>query len=104
MNDELNRLIRLRSAFRVAPSAFFPLLPTIPPMQPYLIALGIFALRICDVSVGTVRVIYTIRGHRLASALMGVLESGIWIFAISKLFKYVDNPISMLGWALGFGF
>jgi uncharacterized protein YebE (UPF0316 family) len=72
-------------------------------MQPYLIALGIFAMRICDVSVGTVRVIYTIRGRRFASMCLGTLESGIWIFAISRLFKYVDNPISMVGWSVGFG-
>jgi uncharacterized protein YebE (UPF0316 family) len=51
-------------------------------MQPYWIALGILALRICDVSVGTVRVIYTIRGQRFVSACLGTLESGIWIFAI----------------------
>jgi uncharacterized protein YebE (UPF0316 family) len=71
-------------------------------MSPYLMALAIFGMRICDVSVGTVRVIYTIRGHRFWSACLGVLESGIWIFAISKIFKHVDKPITMLGWAVGF--
>jgi uncharacterized protein YebE (UPF0316 family) len=72
-------------------------------MHVYLLALGIFALRICDVSIGTIRVIYTIRGKRLVSAGLGVLESGIWIFAISKLFASVTEPITMIGWALGFG-
>jgi len=67
-----------------------------------LIALGIFALRIGDVSIGTVRVIFTIKGYRLLSALLGVVESGVWIFAISRVMKYVDSPISMIGWALGF--
>jgi uncharacterized protein YebE (UPF0316 family) len=60
-------------------------------------------MRIMDVSIGTVRVIYTIRGRRLVSAALGVLESGVWIFAISRAMKYVDNPASMLGWAFGFG-
>jgi uncharacterized protein YebE (UPF0316 family) len=72
-------------------------------MSPYLIALGIFAMRICDVSIGTVRVIYTIRGRRAISALLGIIESGIWVFAISRIFKYVSDPITMVGWALGFG-
>src|SRR4051812_24786864 len=72
-------------------------------MHALLIALAIFLLRILDVSIGTVRVLYTIRGKRLVSALMGVVESAIWIFAISKAFKYVDNPMSMIGWAVGFG-
>lgn len=72
-------------------------------MHVYLLALGIFCLRICDVSVGTVRVIYTIRGKRLISACMGIIESGVWIFAISKLFASVKEPITMIGWSLGFG-
>ena len=72
-------------------------------MSPYLIALLIFCMRICDVSIGTVRVIYTIRGQRLLSTGLGILESFIWIFAISRAFKLVDHPASMIGWALGFG-
>ncbi len=72
-------------------------------MHLFLIAAGIFCMRICDVSIGTVRVIYTIRGRRLLSAGLGVLESGIWIVAISRLFVYVKEPASMVGWSLGFG-
>lgn len=71
-------------------------------MDTFLIALGIFSLRIVDVSIGTVRVIFTIRGYKLASAALGVVESAVWIFAISRVMKYVDNPISMLAWATGF--
>ena len=72
-------------------------------MHALLIAFGIFCMRILDVSIGTVRVIYTIRGQRFLSATLGVIESAIWIFAISRAFKYVDTPASMIGWALGFG-
>jgi uncharacterized protein YebE (UPF0316 family) len=71
-------------------------------MDAILTALLIFALRIVDVSIGTVRVIYTIRGQKLISTGLGACESFIWIFAISRAFKYVDNPLSMVGWALGF--
>ena len=71
-------------------------------MDAFLTALLIFALRIVDVSIGTVRVIYTIRGQKLVSTGLGACESFIWIFAISRAFKYVDNPLSMAGWALGF--
>ena len=67
-----------------------------------LTALLIFCLRIVDVSIGTIRVIYTIRGQKFVSAGLGALESFIWIFAISRAFKYVDNPLSMVGWATGF--
>ena len=71
-------------------------------MDAILTALLIFALRIVDVSIGTIRVIYTIRGQKLISTGLGACESFIWIFAISRAFKYVDNPLSMVGWALGF--
>ena len=67
-----------------------------------LTALLIFALRIVDVSIGTIRVIYTIRGQKLVSTCLGAVESAIWIFAITRAFKHVDSPISMAGWALGF--
>jgi len=72
-------------------------------MSPFIVALLIFCLRIVDVSLGTVRVIYSVRGNRFVAATLGIIESGVWIFAISKAFKYVDHPVSMVGWALGFG-
>ncbi len=72
------------------------------PTDPFLTALLIFSLRIIDVSIGTVRVIYTIRGQKLLSAALGAIESGIWIFAISRAFSAVDHPLSMIAWAMGF--
>jgi uncharacterized protein YebE (UPF0316 family) len=73
-------------------------------MSSILIALMIFGLRILDVTIGTIRVIYTIRGQRLVSAVLGTVEAGIWIFAISKALKYAgESPINMVAWALGFG-
>jgi len=70
-----------------------------------LIAFGILCLRICDVSIGTVRTLFTIRGYRLVSFCLGVVESGIWIFAISRVMKYIDrgeSPLNIVGWAFGF--
>ena len=71
--------------------------------SPPLIALMIFCLRIVDVSIGTVRVIYSIRGNRFVAAGLGIVESTVWVLAISKAIKYVDRPISIAGWAIGFG-
>src|SRR4051812_12851485 len=69
-----------------------------------LIALGIFCLRICDVSIGTVRTLFTIRGYRMVSFIMGAVESAIWIFAISRVMVYVNSggAMNIIGWALGF--
>ena len=41
-------------------------------MHPLLIALAIFAMRILDVSIGTIRVIYTIRGTPHTMAMMNL--------------------------------
>jgi uncharacterized protein YebE (UPF0316 family) len=77
---------------------------TIPPMHEFLIALLIFCMRIADVSIGTIRTIYTIRGNRVVSACLGVIESGIWVLAISKAVKLMEhNPWAIVGWAFGFG-
>jgi uncharacterized protein YebE (UPF0316 family) len=73
-------------------------------MHDFLIALLIFAMRIADVSIGTIRTIYTIRGQRTVAMLLGILESGIWILAISKAVALMQqNPWAMVGWAFGFG-
>jgi len=68
------------------------------------VAIGIFCLRICDVSIGTVRTIFTIRGYRLVSFALGAVESGIWIFAISRVMVYVNEggALNIVAWAFGF--
>jgi uncharacterized protein YebE (UPF0316 family) len=66
-------------------------------------AILIFLLRIGDVSIGTVRVLYTVRGKRVVSMALGFIESLVWIFAISRLMQTVnENPINMVAWAIGF--
>jgi uncharacterized protein YebE (UPF0316 family) len=74
-------------------------------MHPLLVAVMIFCLRIADVSIGTIRVIYTVRGNRGVSAVLGVVESAIWIFAISRCMNFINggDPWAIVGWAAGFG-
>jgi uncharacterized protein YebE (UPF0316 family) len=73
-------------------------------MHDLTIALLIFCMRIADVSIGTIRTIYTIRGRRTVAMLLGVVESGIWILAISKAVELMrQNAWAMVGWAFGFG-
>ncbi|MEA2711986.1 MAG: hypothetical protein QOF78_4587 [Phycisphaerales bacterium] len=73
-------------------------------MNDVFIALLIFLMRIADVSIGTIRTIYTIRGKRGLAMCLGIVESGIWILAISKAMSLMQhNPWAMVGWAFGFG-
>jgi len=66
-------------------------------------ALKIFLLRVGDVSIGTVRVLFSMRGKRWVAAGLGLFESGIFVTAIASVFKDLNsNPWKMLGYAAGF--
>jgi uncharacterized protein YebE (UPF0316 family) len=66
-------------------------------------ALLIFLLRIGDVSIGTCRMLYAMRGRRVLAACLGLIESGVFIFAISSaLVGATQNPWKMVGYACGF--
>ena len=65
-------------------------------------ALLIFCLRIVDVSVGTLRVMYMVRGDRRKAVPLAFFESLIWVFAISRIMREVDNVANMLAFAAGF--
>lgn len=71
-------------------------------MEAILGALFIFLLRIGDVSIGTLRVLYVVRGRRAIASALGFLEAGIFITAISQVFAQIDNPLNMIGYAAGF--
>lgn len=63
----------------------------------------IFAARLVDVSVGTLRVMYSVQGKRFISALLALVESGVWIFAVSRvLTSGQQDVIKMVGYAMGF--
>src|SRR4051812_36208678 len=65
-------------------------------------ALKIFLLRVCDVSIGTVRVLFSMRGKRGIAASLGFVESSIFVTAIAGVFKDLSNPWKMFGYAAGF--
>jgi uncharacterized protein YebE (UPF0316 family) len=66
-----------------------------------LAALLIFALRVTDVSIGTLRVLYAVRGRRLVAAGLGFFESAVFIFAISSAMRDI-HPAKMIAYACGF--
>lgn len=62
----------------------------------------IFAARVLDVSIGTVRNIYTIRGQRALSLGLGFIESLIFLTAISGVLSSELNVPRMIGYAGGY--
>lgn len=65
---------------------------------PILIFLG----RICDVSLGTLRIVFVSRGKRILAPIVGFFEVSIWLLAISQIMQQIDNPICFLAYAGGF--
>ncbi len=71
-------------------------------MDVFLGALFIFCLRICDVSIGTLRSLFTVRGMRWRSAALGFVEAAIWVLAIRNVFNNLDSWMNVIGYAGGY--
>jgi len=62
----------------------------------------IFIARICDVSLGTIRIIFVARGRRFLAPLLGFFEIMIWLIAIGKVVQNLDNIGCLVAYAAGF--
>lgn len=62
----------------------------------------IFLARICDVSIGTVRIVYVSKGLKLLASILGFVEVSIWIIAIGQIMKHMDNIACFLAYGTGF--
>jgi uncharacterized protein YebE (UPF0316 family) len=67
-----------------------------------VIPLLIFCARICDVSIGTIRIVFVSRGQKLFAPLLGFFEVLIWLLAIGKIMQNLDNVAAYLSYAGGF--
>ena len=65
-------------------------------------ALIIFGLRLADQSLGTMRSLLVAKNKSLYAALIGLIESAIWIIAISQVVKDIDDPVLIGAYAAGF--
>lgn len=62
----------------------------------------IFLARICDVSIGTLRIIFVSKGKKNIAPFLGFFEVLIWIIAISKIMQNLDNYVNYVAYAAGF--
>lgn len=65
-------------------------------------ALIIFGLRIIDVSMGTFRMILSMRGYRVQAASIGFFEILIWLFAVGVAIQHLTSVFHVVGYAGGF--
>lgn len=65
-------------------------------------ALLIFSLRIADVSLGTLRIGFLVRGERTLAGLFGFFESLIWLIAAAQVLSNLDSPLKFIAYAGGY--
>jgi uncharacterized protein YebE (UPF0316 family) len=72
-------------------------------MAPILAGLLVFFMRVTDVSLDTLRLLFMMRGRKVLSSLIGVTEAAVFILAVSQVLRGPLNFWTVLGYATGFG-
>ena len=67
-----------------------------------VLPLLIFFFRICDVSLGTIRVIFIAKGLKYIAPVIGFFEVIIWLLAIGQVMNNVTNIASYIAYGGGF--
>jgi uncharacterized protein YebE (UPF0316 family) len=62
----------------------------------------IFLARICDCSIGTMRILFIGRGHRFLAPFLGFFEVLIWLLAIRQIMMNLTNSFYYVAYASGF--
>jgi uncharacterized protein YebE (UPF0316 family) len=70
--------------------------------EAWIAAATIFALRVSDVSLGTLRMLFILRGKKALAWALGFSQSLIFVIAISSVLKDLGNPLNIIGYAAGF--
>lgn len=71
-------------------------------LQVLLGCLIIFAARLGDVSLDTLRMVAVIRGRRHLAWALGFFQVLIWVYAIAHVMKNISQPPYAIAYALGF--
>jgi uncharacterized protein YebE (UPF0316 family) len=68
----------------------------------WLGALTIFAMRVGDMSLDTLRVLFVMRGKKGVTWVLGFIQSIIYVLAITSVLSQLNNPLNVIGYAAGF--
>jgi len=67
-------------------------------MLPLLIMLA----RVIDVSLGTIRIVFVSRGHKIIAPILGFFEVLIWLLAIGQIMRNLSNFMCYIAYGTGF--
>jgi uncharacterized protein YebE (UPF0316 family) len=65
--------------------------------------LFVFTMRVIDMSLDTLRLLFVMRGRKLLAGGIGVIQATVFILAVSAVLKGPLDPLTVAGYALGFG-
>ena len=68
----------------------------------WLGALLIFGLRVTDMSLDTLRMLFVVRGRKSIAWVLGFFQSAVFVIAITRVLSNLGNPLTVLGYAAGF--
>ncbi|HKY83938.1 MAG TPA: DUF5698 domain-containing protein [Anaerolineales bacterium] len=71
-------------------------------LSPLAMAVAIFLLRVCDMALDTLRVLFLVAGNRPVVWFLGFFQSAIWVVAITSVLGHLNNPLAWIGYAAGF--
>lgn len=67
-----------------------------------LLPLLIFCARVCDVSIGTLRLIFIGKGLKYIAPVLGFFEVIIWLVAIGQVMSNITNVVSYIAYGAGY--
>ena len=69
---------------------------------PWLLPVIIYIGRICDVTLGTLRIIFVSKGEKNKAPIVGFFEVFIWVVVISQIFANATNIFAYIAYAAGY--
>ena len=67
-----------------------------------LLPVLIFLIRVTDMSLDTLRVLFVVRGRRAQAWLVGFMQSALWVVAVASVLGHLDNLLNVVAYAAGF--
>ena len=68
----------------------------------WLIAFGIFFLRVLNMALDTVRMLTVMRGMRTVTWILGVLQTVLFVLAFGSVINDLDNLLNIAAYSVGF--
>jgi uncharacterized protein YebE (UPF0316 family) len=72
-------------------------------MTPLFAGLFVFAMRVTDMSLDTLRLLFVMRGRKFLAGGIGVIQATVFILAVSTVLQGPLDLLTVAGYALGFG-